>query len=150
MFRRRRVQPAVDPYITRRYEDIAVCIYHDIRNGRGRYSYYAPWLERMLERIPSGEYRLKHSLMPREPLSGWPEEGKKEEGGKKEEEEEGGRNGMIPHGPIVRGGASGRSQGRLDPVRQQAWSRGDVEEEEERVVGRNDPAPTRSRLCTIL
>ena len=65
MFKRSKVKPEVDPYIARRYEDTAVCIHQDIKNGRGRYSYYAPWLEKMLERLPSAEHREKYSLIPK-------------------------------------------------------------------------------------
>ena len=66
MFKRKKtqVQPELDPYITRRYEDLAVCIHHDLKNGRGQYSYYAPWLETMLQRLPSVEMRQKYSLLP--------------------------------------------------------------------------------------
>lgn len=61
MFKRKKTQvrPALDPYITRRYDDLAVCIHYDLKNGRGLYSYYAPWLETMLV-----EMRQKYSLLP--------------------------------------------------------------------------------------
>ena len=76
MFKRKKaqVQPALDPYITRRYEDLAVCIHQDLKNGRGLYSYYAPWLETMLQRLPSAEMRQKYSLLPANhttPASAW-------------------------------------------------------------------------------
>ena len=68
MFKRRRsqrVHPDVliqDAYIKRRYEDLAVCIHEDIKNGRGRYNYYAPWLELKLQSFPTF-YREKHSIL---------------------------------------------------------------------------------------
>lgn len=76
MFKRRRVQPAVDEYIVRRYEDTAVCIYRDIQSGRGMRNYYAPWLEGMLQRLPAS-HSDKYSLMTksvRPVLSAWAEE----------------------------------------------------------------------------
>ena len=74
MFKRKKVQPETDTYISRRYEDTAVCIHYDIKNGRGMYSYYAPWLETMLQRLPSAQVRQKYSLMVRPVLSAWQEE----------------------------------------------------------------------------
>ena len=68
MFKRRRsqrVHPDVvvqDAYIKRRYEDLSVCIHRDIKNGRGRYNYYAPWLELKLQSFPTF-YREKHSVL---------------------------------------------------------------------------------------
>ncbi len=68
MFKRRRsqrVHPDVqvqDAYIRRRYEDLSVCIRTDIKNGRGQYNYYAPWLELKLQPFPAF-YREKHSVL---------------------------------------------------------------------------------------
>lgn len=68
MFKRRRsqrVHPGVevqDAYIKRRYEDLSVCIHADIKNGRGQYNYYAPWLELKLQPFPAF-YREKHSVL---------------------------------------------------------------------------------------
>ena len=68
MFKRRRsqrVHPDVliqDAYIKRRYEDLSLCIHKDIKNGRGRYNYYAPWLELKLQTFPAF-YREKHSVL---------------------------------------------------------------------------------------
>lgn len=68
MFTRRRsqrVHPDVlvqDAYIKRRYEDLSVCIHKDIRNGRGQYNYYAPWLELKLQSFPAF-YREQHSVL---------------------------------------------------------------------------------------
>lgn len=68
MFKRRRsqrVHPDVliqDAYIKRRYEDLSVCIHKDIKNGQGRYNYYAPWLELKLQSFPAF-YREKHSVL---------------------------------------------------------------------------------------
>ena len=67
MFRRRRAQrvhPDVliqDAFIKRRYEDLSVCIHNDIKNGRGQYNYYAPWLELKLQSFPAF-YREQHSV----------------------------------------------------------------------------------------
>lgn len=76
MFKRKRIQPAIDEYIVRRYEDTAVCIYRDIQSGRGMRNYYAPWLEGMLQQLPAS-HRDKYSLMTksaRPVLSAWAEE----------------------------------------------------------------------------
>ena len=68
MFKRRRsqrVHPGVeiqDTYLKRRYEDLSVCIHVDIKNGRGQYNYYAPWLELKLQPFPAF-YREKHSVL---------------------------------------------------------------------------------------
>ena len=68
MFKRRRsqrVHPGVevqDAYLKRRYEDLSVCIHTDIKNGRGQYNYYAPWLELKLQPFPAF-YREKHSVL---------------------------------------------------------------------------------------
>ena len=68
MFKRRRsqrVHPGVeiqDAYIKRRYEDLSVCIHTDLKNGRGQYNYYAPWLELKLQPFPAF-YREKHSVL---------------------------------------------------------------------------------------
>ncbi len=158
MFRRRRVQPTLDPYIARRYEDIAVSIYHDIKNGRGTYNYYAPWLEGMLERIPSSEYRDKHSLMRGRPLNAWQEEGESARELKSEAP-------LNPPGDdpeVVGGNEGGRGNAPRPSHPQQAWSQG-LEEEAEQSKrasgsGRGGPvqnenvsaAHARSRLCTIL
>ena len=74
MFKRRRsqrVHPGVevqDAYLRRRYEDLSVCIHTDIKNGRGRYNYYAPWLELKLQSFPAF-YREKHSVLIEHDLS---------------------------------------------------------------------------------
>ena len=84
MFRRKKIRPHVDEYIIRRYEDIAVCIHYDLKNGRGTYNYYAPWLELMLQRIPIAHVREKHSLMVKKSeamLNAWAEEEEEEGGG---------------------------------------------------------------------
>ena len=76
MFKRKRIQPAIDEYIVRRYEDTAVCIYRDIQSGRGMRNYYAPWLEGMLQRLPAS-HRDKYSLMTKSAtpvLNAWAEE----------------------------------------------------------------------------
>ena len=66
MFKRRRarVVPKVDPYIERRYEDMAVSIRTDIARNKGLFCYYTPWLEQIMERfeLPE-EYRRRHSLV---------------------------------------------------------------------------------------
>ena len=68
MFKRKKIHSELDTYIHRRYEDLAVCIHYDIKNGRGTYSYYAPWLEAMLQRLPSAQLREKYSLMTQHQL----------------------------------------------------------------------------------
>ena len=67
MFKRKKIHSELDAYIHRRYEDLAVCIHYDVKNGRGTYNYYAPWLEAMLQRLPSVQLREKYSLMTRTP-----------------------------------------------------------------------------------
>ena len=62
MLRRGRVRPEIDPYIRLRYEDTAIWIHYDLKAGRGMHSYYAPWLESMIQ-ILSPESREKYSLM---------------------------------------------------------------------------------------
>ena len=62
MLRRGRVRPEIDPYIRLRYEDTAVWIHYDLKAGRGMHSYYAPWLESMIQTL-SPESRQKYSLM---------------------------------------------------------------------------------------
>ena len=65
--RSQRVHPDVliqDAYIKRRYEDLSVCIHKDIKNGRGQYNYYAPWLDLKLQSFPTF-YREKHSVSER-------------------------------------------------------------------------------------
>lgn len=76
MFRRKKVQPSVDEYILRRYDDIAVRIYADLHSERGLQNLYAPWLEGMLQGFPAAQ-RNKYSLMTansRPVLSAWAEE----------------------------------------------------------------------------
>ena len=69
MFKRKRSQRVhpdelvQEAYIKRRYEDLSVSIHKDIKNGRGRYNYYAPWLEMKLKSFPT-HYREKHSAQP--------------------------------------------------------------------------------------
>lgn len=75
MFKRKKVQPFIDEYILRHYDDIAVRINADIRNGRGLRNYYAPWLEGMLQGFPETQ-RNKYSLLtpkPRPVLNAWAE-----------------------------------------------------------------------------
>lgn len=65
--RSQRVHPDVliqDAYVKRRYEDLSVCIHRDIKNGRGQYNYYAPWLDLKLQSFPTF-YREKHSVSER-------------------------------------------------------------------------------------
>ena len=62
MLRRRKVQPLVDEYISRRYEDTAVVIYEELRSGRGPRSLYPRWLEDHLEGFPAAQ-REKYSLL---------------------------------------------------------------------------------------
>lgn len=61
MFKRKKIHSELDAYIHRRYEDQAVSIHYDMKNGRGTYSYYAPWLEAMLQSPPSDQLREKRS-----------------------------------------------------------------------------------------
>ena len=51
-----------DAFIKRRYEDLSLCIHKDIKNGRGQYNYYAPWLEIKLQPFPA-HYRETHSVL---------------------------------------------------------------------------------------
>ena len=67
MFKRKKIHSELDAYIRRRYEDQAVSIHYDMKNGRGTYSYYAPWLEAMLQRQPSDQLREKHSKIYHQP-----------------------------------------------------------------------------------
>lgn len=62
MFRRRKkVIPESEEYIQRRYEDTAVRIYMDIKQGRGLYSSYVPWLQmRLTQYISDDTIRLKY------------------------------------------------------------------------------------------
>ena len=63
MFRRKKkVQPLLDEYISRRYDDIAVCIHADLLSERGLQNHYTPWLEGMLQGFPEAQ-RKKRSLM---------------------------------------------------------------------------------------
>ena len=51
-------------YITRRYQDLAVCIHADIANNRGLYNYYAPWLENMMDKHELPDHvKWKNSLV---------------------------------------------------------------------------------------
>ena len=67
MFKRKKIHSELDAYIRRRYEDQAVSIHYDMKNGRGTYSYFAPWLEAMLQRQPSDQLREKHSKIYHQP-----------------------------------------------------------------------------------
>lgn len=62
-----RIVPEVqeaDVYTRRRYEDLAVCIAHDIASNRGLFCYYTPWLDHMMGKYDlSQEYRARHSLV---------------------------------------------------------------------------------------
>ena len=59
LWRRRRVVPEVDQYISQRYEDTAVRIFIDLKQGRGLHSTYVPWIQAMLiQYIPTEEMRL--------------------------------------------------------------------------------------------
>lgn len=62
MFRRKKkVIPESEEYIQRRYEDTAVRIYMDIKQGRGLYSSYVPWLQtRLTQYISDDTIRLKY------------------------------------------------------------------------------------------
>ena len=68
MFKRKRSQRVhpdelvQDAYIQRRYEDLSICIHRDIKNGKGQYNYYAPWLEIKLQSFPA-DYRENHSVL---------------------------------------------------------------------------------------
>ena len=62
MFKRRKVQPAVNEYVARRYEDTAVCIFQDLHGARGLRNLYVPWLEEMIFHFPPS-YKEKHSLV---------------------------------------------------------------------------------------
>lgn len=113
MFKRRRIQPAIDEYIVRRYEDIAVCIYRDIQSGRGMRNYYAPWLEGMLQRLPAS-HRDKYSLVKksvRPVLSAWAEESELEAGSSLEEQRQGrlASEGEETAGGVVRRGGQGET-----------------------------------------
>ena len=73
MFKRKRSQRVhpdelvQEAYIKRRYEDLSVSIHKDIKNGRGRYNYYAPWLEMKLKSFPT-HYKEKHSVLHTQPV----------------------------------------------------------------------------------
>ena len=67
MFKRKKIHSELEAYIPRRYEDQAVSIHYDMKNGRGTYSYYAPWLEAMLQSPPSDQLRGKHSKIFHQP-----------------------------------------------------------------------------------
>ena len=62
MFRRGKVQPSVDQYISRRYDDTAVVIYQELRSGRALRNWYVTWLEGQLEGLPE-EQRKRYSLL---------------------------------------------------------------------------------------
>ena len=94
--RRRKVQPLVDQYISRRYDDTAVVIYEDLRSGcRALPNRYAVWLEGHLVGFPV-EQRERYSLLrtPAPSVSGErAAESGRERGteGNNEQEEEGER-----------------------------------------------------------
>ena len=62
MLRRRKVQPFVHEYISRRYDDTAVVVYEALRSDRGLRNCYVTWLEGHLEGFPE-EQRKKYSLL---------------------------------------------------------------------------------------
>ena len=62
MFKRKKVQPTVNEYVARRYEDTAVCIFQDLHGTRGLRNLYVPWLEEMLFYFPPS-YKERHSLV---------------------------------------------------------------------------------------
>ena len=62
MLRRGRVRPEIDPYIRLRYQDTAIWIHNELKEGRGMHSYYASWLESMIQTL-SPESREKYTLM---------------------------------------------------------------------------------------
>ena len=71
--RKKRVQPFVDEYILRRYEDTAVLINADLRSEMGLQNHYAPWLESKLQGFPE-PLRKKYSLLRTPPTAGRREE----------------------------------------------------------------------------
>ena len=53
--------PETSQYVSQRYEDTAVIIYVNIREGKGIYSAFVPWIQAMLvQYIPSDELRQKY------------------------------------------------------------------------------------------
>ena len=56
------MQPFVDEYISRRYDDTAVVIYEELRSGRGLRNCYVTWLEAHLAGFPENQ-RNKYSLL---------------------------------------------------------------------------------------
>ena len=77
MFGRGKVQPSVDEYIQRHYEDTAVCIHADLRSKKGLQNHYVAWLEDKLQGFPEAA-RKKYSLAARAAsprhVSAWDEE----------------------------------------------------------------------------
>lgn len=61
LLKKKKVVPKVDEYVSKRYEDTAVTIYFSIKEGKGLYCAFVPWMQSMLERyIPSDEARRKY------------------------------------------------------------------------------------------
>ncbi len=59
--KKKRIVPETSRYVSQRYEDTAVIIYVNIREGKGIYSAFVPWIQAMLiQYIPSDELRQKH------------------------------------------------------------------------------------------
>ena len=61
LLKRKKTAPEIDKYISHRYEDTAVIIFANIREGRGVYSAFVPWIQSMLmQYIPADDVRLKY------------------------------------------------------------------------------------------
>ena len=63
MWRRKKnkIVPQADQYISQRYEDTAVRIFLNIKEGKGLYSTYVPWIQAMIvQYIPIGTMRAKY------------------------------------------------------------------------------------------
>lgn len=62
-FQRKKVTPASQEYVTRRYEDAAIRIHSDQKRGRGQYNSYVPWIQSMLaQHIPDGKMKEERWL----------------------------------------------------------------------------------------
>ena len=150
MFKRKKVHPSIDKYIERRYDDIAVCIYTDLRSGRGLQNYYAPWLERMLQGFPKPQ-REKYSLMtpspPRPALSAWPEEPPGPSTGTVDFTE-----GKPNEGLQAVGGGRSRALVRAEghPEGEALQARGVREGLDQPIPGRLEEINTQSHFCIIL
>ena len=149
--RRKKVQPSVDEYILRRYDDTAVRIHADLHSERGLHNYYALWLEGMLEGFPE-EQRKKYSLVrvtSGHVFSAWTEEAGTSTH-TTETKEEGGLHTELYRGPNAVESLEGRREersGRDGALR----SHGDHEkgvEHTERTKEIGDA--THSKFCAIL